>query len=141
MANAIYPSGKDGIMKAEIQFVTDTFKIALLTNGTYTDSDTVLADVSADIVDSSGGTGIATLTSNSVSNGVYTAANATFSSVPGTEVAVAYVLYRSGVTSTGTDPLIAFYDTQSAGDGSISITTNGGNIIIDFDASAGIVKM
>ena len=71
-----------------------------------------------------------TLGSKTTTDGVFDAADVTFSSVTGNSVE-AFVIYKDTGTAS-TSPLIAFIDTVASG---LPVTPNGGNITITFNAS------
>ena len=142
MANALYPKFKEALLNqsagtAAINLSSDTnIKVALVnitgsTNAyTYSSSHQYFNSVStnsAAVVS----TNYATLTSRSVTNGVFDAADITFSSVTSTNVVGALVIFKDTGTASNS-PLIAFLDTGSG----LSITPNGGDITVAFDNGA-----
>ncbi len=128
MANAIYPKYKEALLDAftDIDINMLTAKVALIDTGTYTYSDT--HDFFNDV------TGVVgtpqTLTSKSVTNGVFDAADVTFTSVTGNSVE-ALLIYIDTGTST-TSRLVAYIDTGVTG---LPVTPNGGDITITWNAS------
>jgi hypothetical protein len=74
-----------------------------------------------------------TLTSPTVTSGVFDAADATWTAVAGGSTVTSYVVYKSTGTGT-TSNLIAWFDTD-AQPAAINIVTNGGNISLIFNAS------
>ena len=142
MANALYPKFKEALLNqaagtAAINLSSDTnIKVALVnitgsTNAyTYSSSHQYFNSVStnsAAVVS----TNYATLTSRSVTNGVFDAADITFTSVTSTNVIGALVIFKDTGTASNS-PLIAFLDTGSG----LSITPNGGDITVAFDNAA-----
>lgn len=142
MANALYPKFKEALLNqaagtAAINLSSDTnIKVALVnitgsTNAyTYSSSHQYFNSVStnsAAVVS----TNYATLTSRSVTNGVFDAADITFTSVTSTNVVGALVIFKDTGTASNS-PLIAFLDTGSG----LSITPNGGDITVAFDNGA-----
>lgn len=142
MANALYPKFKEALLNqaagtAAINLSSDTnIKVALVnitgsTNAyTYSSSHQYFNSVStnsAAVVS----TNYATLTSRSVTNGVFDAADITFTSVTSTNVVGALVIFKDTGTAASS-PLIAFLDTGSG----LSITPNGGDITVAFDNGA-----
>lgn len=142
MANALYPKFKEALLNqaagtAAINLSSDTnIKVALVnitgsTNAyTYSSAHQYFNSVStnsAAVVS----TNYATLTSRSVTNGVFDAADITFTSVTSTNVVGALVIFKDTGTASNS-PLIAFLDTGSG----LSITPNGGDITVAFDNNA-----
>jgi hypothetical protein len=138
MANAVYPKAKDKFMKPEtlgttsgdaIDLIDDNLKVVLvdLADYTYSASHEFLSDVPA-------GARVATsgnLASKSVTDGVFDAADVTFSAVSGDQ-SEALVIYKDTGTASSS-PLIAFIDTVSSG---LPVTPNGGDITVTWDNGA-----
>lgn len=128
MANAIYPKYKEALLDAftDIDLQNLTAKVALIDTGTYTYSDT--HDFFNDV------TGVVgtpqTLTTKSVTNGVFDAADVTFTSVTGNSVEALLIYIDTGVSSTSR--LVAYIDTGVTG---LPVTPNGGDITITWNAS------
>jgi hypothetical protein len=104
----------------------DTIKVALVntsTDYTYSSSHQYLSSVTT-----YSGTTDQTLTSVTVTNGVFDAADVTFTSVAisGSKTVQALVIYKSTGTAS-TSPLIAYID------GFTAVTPNGGNITVTWD--------
>lgn len=128
MANAIYPKYKEALLDAftDIDLQNLTAKVALIDTGTYTYSDT--HDFFNDV---SGVVGTPqTLSSKSVTNGVFDAADVTFTSVTGNSVEALLIYIDTGVSSTSR--LVAYIDTGVTG---LPVTPNGGDITITWNAS------
>ena len=128
MANAIYPKYKEALLDAftDIDLQNLTAKVALIDTGTYTYSDT--HDFFNDV---SGVVGTPqTLSSKSVTNGVFDAADVTFTSVTGNSVEALLIYIDTGVTTTSR--LVAYIDTGVTG---LPVTPNGGDITITWNAS------
>jgi len=128
MASAVYPLAKQSFLSQSpsIDLDTDTIKVALVntsTDYTYSSSHQYLSSVTT-----YSGTTDQTLSSVTVTNGVFDAADATFSSVAisGTKTVQALVIYKSTGTAS-TSPLIAYID------GFTAVTPNGGNITVSWD--------
>ena len=134
MANAIYPLYKqrlldpNGASGAAVDLNTDTIKIALLSSAyTYSAAHEFFSSITGQIGSS------VTVTSPTVTNGVFDAADTTFTAVASGSTVARYVVYKdTGVA--GTSNLIAYYDTNAAA-GAISVPTNGGDIVIQHNAS------
>lgn len=128
MANAIYPKYKEALLDSftDIDLQNLTAKVALIDTGTYTYSDT--HDFFNDV------TGVVgtpqTLTTKSVTNGVFDAADVTFTSVTGNSVEALLIYIDTGVTTTSR--LVAYIDTGVTG---LPVTPNGGDITITWNAS------
>ena len=127
MANALYPKAKEAFLDALIDLPSDTIKIALIDTGTYTynSTDQYWSSASSAIVGSA-----VTLTSKTITNGVFDAADVTFSSVSGASVE-ALIIYKD-TGSAATSPLILYIDVAASG---LPVTPNGNNIDVQFNAS------
>jgi hypothetical protein len=127
MANAIYPKAKEAFLDALIDLPSDTIKIALIDTGTYTynSTDQYWSSASSAIVGTA-----ATLASKTITNGVFDAADVTFSSVSGVSVE-ALIIYKD-TGSAATSPLIMYIDVAASG---LPVTPNGNNIDVQFNAS------
>ena len=127
MANAIYPKAKQKFLDALIDLPSDTIKIALIDTGSYThsSSDEFWSAASAAQVGAS-----ATLGSKTITDGVFDAADVTFTSVSGASVE-ALIIYKD-TGSAATSPLIMYIDVAASG---LPVTPNGNNIDIQFNAS------
>lgn len=125
MANAIYPKAKEAYSFPGI--TSDTVKVALVDTGTYTyaSTDQFLSDLS-------GVVGTAqTLGSKTFTNGVFDAADVTFTGVSGSS-AEALVIYNDTGTAA-TSNLIAYLDT---GYTNLPVTPNGGDITVTWDSGS-----
>jgi cephalosporin-C deacetylase-like acetyl esterase len=127
MANALYPKAKEKFLDALIDMPTDTIKIALIDTGVYTyiSTDEFWSSASSAIV----GTAV-TLASKTITNGVFDAADVTFTSVSGSSVE-ALIIYKD-TGSAATSPLIMYLDVAASG---LPVTPNGNNIDVQFNAS------
>ena len=129
MANLIYPLAKQSLLSQNpsIDFDTDTIKAALVTGAyTYSASHQYYSSVSASVV------GVpATLTNKTVTEGVFDADDATFTSVTGNQVTK--ILIFKDTNTASNSPLIALFDSAAAG---LPITPNGGNITIAWSNDA-----
>lgn len=127
MANAIYPKAKETVLQAGINMNSATIKVALVDTGVYTYS------AAHQFLSSlTGVVGTAQiLSTKTFTNGVFDAADVTFTGVSGAS-AEALVIYRdTGVA--GTSDLIAYIDTGYA---NLPVTPNGGDITITWDNGA-----
>lgn len=128
MANALYPKWKQALLEftANNDLDGQTVKVALVTAGyTYSSTDQYYSSVSASVVGTP-----QTLGSKTFTDGVFDAADVTFTSVSGAQV-VALVIYID-TGNSATSPLVAFIDT---GVTNLPVTPNGGDIAITWNAS------
>jgi len=127
MASVIYPLAKQSFLSQSpsIDMDTDTINAALVDTGTYTYS---AAHQYYSSVSGVVGTP-QTLGSKTVTNGVFDAADSTFSAVTGNSVE-AIVIYKD-TGSAATSPLIAYIDSGTG----LPVTPNGGDIVITWNAS------
>lgn len=127
MANAIYPLAKQGLLKGDID-LDGTVKAVLvdLADYTYSSAHQYLSDVpvAARVATS------AALASKTFTNGVFDAADFSFTSVTGDQSEALIIYIDTGVA--GTSPLIAFYDTGVTG---FPITPDGNNINVTVNGS------
>jgi hypothetical protein len=106
---------------------TDTIKIALIDTGvyTYSSTDEFFSAASSAVIGTA-----ATLASKTITNGVFDAADVTFTSVTGASVE-ALIIYKD-TGSNATSPLILYIDVAASG---LPVTPNGNNIDVQFNAS------
>ena len=125
MTNAIYTKGATRIGLAQINFDTDTLKVALVSSG-YTAAPTThefLSDLGANTIGTD-----QTLTNTTFADGVFDADDPAWAAVAAGSTAKALVVYKStGVA--GTSPLIFYIDEVTG----FPLTTNGGNIAPQWD--------
>lgn len=127
MANALYDKGREKFLTGAINASADTLKCALLKD-TYAPtlaSDEFYSTLSAHVVGTP-----QTLTSKTVTGGVFDAADVTFLTVP--TAAVKYCAIYKDTGTAATSPLIALFDTAAG----LPVSTNGGDIIIAWDSGA-----
>jgi hypothetical protein len=126
MSNQLYPKYKETMLGAGVNLTSGTVKVALVDTGTYTynAAHQFYSSVSGVV-----GTPV-TLGSKTVTNGVFDAADPTFSAVTG-NTAEALVFYVD-TGSAATSPLLAYMDT---GVTNLPVTPNGGDIVLNFNAS------
>jgi len=128
MANALYPKGKEKFLGAQIDCDTDTIKAALVSgSAVYSSSDEFWSALSANVIGTP-----ATLSSVTLTGGVFNAANVTYTAVSGPDVE-AIVIYKD-TGSSATSPLVAWIDTS--GGNPILVTPDGGDIRIIWDTGA-----
>ena len=131
MTSALYSKAKESFLSQNpsIDLDTDTIKVALVntsTDYTYSSSHQYKSSVT-----SYSGTTDQTLGSKTITNGVFDAADATFTAVAisGSKTVQALVIYKD-TGSAATSPLIAYID------GFTAVTPNGGDITVTFDNGA-----
>lgn len=128
MANAIYPKYKEALITGatNISLSTGTVKVALVDTGTYT--------YSAAHEFYSSVTGVVgtpqTLGTKTAVNGVFDAADITFTAVTGNSVEALLVYIDTG--TAGTSRLVAYIDAGVTG---LPVTPNGGDITVAWNAS------
>ena len=124
MANRLYPKGAEKILSGSINLISDTIKVALLSDAyTYSSSHEFLSDVSASALNTD-----QTLGTKSVTNGVFDAADSVYTAVASGANARYLAIYKdTGVA--GTSPLIYFVDTVTG----LPMATNGGDITVQWD--------
>lgn len=134
MANVLYSAGKEAFLSAEINMSSAANNIAIVLVDTddysFSDSHTVLNDITG-----ASRIATATLSSKTVTSGVFDAADATFSNVTGDQ-AEALVIYHDvqvgGTTDANNSTLIAYIDTATG----LPITPSGGDITVAFSDGA-----
>lgn len=127
MANAIYPKWKEAIVQASANSsLGGTVKVALVDTGTYTYSSSheFYSSVSGVV-----GTP-ATLGTKTFTNGVFDAADVTYTGVSGSSAEALIIYIDTG--SSATSRLVAYLDT---GWTNLPVTPNGGDITLQFHAS------
>ena len=127
MANALYPKAKEAFLNAAINMASNTVTIALIDTGTYTYSTAhqYRSDVSNSAVIST-----ATLTTKTITNGIFDADDATFTSVTGANCEALIIFADTGVQ--GTSRLVAYIDSATG----LPILPNGGDITVAFSSGA-----
>ena len=127
MANALYPKAKEAFLNADIDLDADTITIALIDTGnyTYSASDQYRSDISDDAVIST-----ATLANKTMTNGVFDADDATFTSVTGANCEALIIFQNTG--SQANSRLIAFIDSATG----LPILPNGGDITVAFSSGS-----
>lgn len=129
MANTLYDKARERFLRGQINWDTDTMKVALIDKNVYTPNFTshqYLSDVSGSAIIAAG----VTLTGKSSTDGAADANDVTFTAVTGVE-SEALLIYKD--TGDGaTSPLIALIDSATG----LPITPNGGDIIVVWDNGA-----
>lgn len=124
MASALYPSFKQLLLGGDIDLAADDIRAIIVDSADYTYS--AAHDKLDDVAAGSRVAVSSALTSKTITGGVFDAADVTYSSVTGDSVE-AIVLYKHTGTDSTSD-LIAYID-------GISVTPNGGNVVVQWDAS------
>jgi len=127
MSSALYDRGRQRFLEAEIDWLTDDIRVALIDTGTYTPilaTHQWFSELSG-VVATSG-----LLAGKNSTAGVADAADITITAVAGSSVE-ALVLYKdTGVA--GTSPLIAYIDVGTG----LPFTPNGGDVLISWDSGS-----
>ena len=126
MANTLYDYCRQRFLEAQINWMTDTVKVILVSTSGYTPQ-TAVHQYLADVPVSARIAGPITLTAKATTGGAADAADCTFTSVSGVTIN-AIVIYKDTGTEA-TSPLIAYIDTATG----LPITPNGGDIIVTWD--------
>jgi hypothetical protein len=123
MANALYSKAKESFLNGSINMVANTITIALVDTGvyTYSASHQYRNEVSNSAVISS-----TTLANKTITNGVFDADDATFSSVTGANCEALLIFQDTGIQTTSR--LIAYIDSATG----LPILPNGGDISVAF---------
>jgi hypothetical protein len=127
MSNALYSKAKEAFLNGSINMVANTVTIALVDTGvyTYSSSHQYRNEVSNSAVISS-----TTLSNKTITNGVFDADDATFSSVTGANCEALLIFQDTGVQSTSR--LIAYIDSATG----LPILPNGGDISVAFSSGS-----
>ena len=130
MANALYDSAREALLTGGLGNLSSVaVTVHLVDNADYT-VNLGTHDFENDITDA-GIVATAVVSISAVTDGALTASNTTFSSVTG-DVSESLVLWVNTGGADTTDPLIAYFDTFSAG---MPVTPNGGDITIAWASS------
>lgn len=136
MANAVYPKAKEGFLDGSIDLDTAVIKVALVRGYTYSSSHEFVSDVTG-----AGGTLHATsgaLTSVDVTNGVFDAADVTFTTPSTNASQHSLLIFQSSAVGGGSDVaassqrVIAWIDTGTG----VPIVPAGGDITVQWDSGA-----
>jgi len=127
MANALYSKAKEAFLNGSINMAANTVTIALVDTGVYTFSAShqFRNEVSNSAVISS-----TTLANKTITNGVFDADDATFSSVTGANCEALLIFQDTGVQTTSR--LIAYIDSATG----LPILPNGGDISVAFSSGS-----
>jgi hypothetical protein len=126
MASVVYPKAKESFLKADLD-LDSVVRAVLIDTGTYTYN---AAHDNYDDLSGVVGAESAALASKTFTNGVFDAADITFTAVSGATVEAIVLFLDTG--NPATDKLICYIDSASAG---LPVTPNGGDINIVWNAS------
>ncbi len=128
MSSGWYPKGAEAVLNGDVDFDTDTLKVALLSSAySYSAAHDFYNDISANVVGTP-----ETLAGVTKTNGSLDATDALFAALAGGEVG-AFAIYKdSGVA--GTSPLLIFIDDYAG----LPFTPDGSDLPIVWPA-AGIM--
>ena len=122
MANALYDSGRDGFLKGEFNWNSDTFKVILLSSA-YT-------------------VNLSSHTTTSSVGGTVAISGALTTLVPGSGVADANDITISGVAGTTVTQMVIFHDASKKliayinDSSNLPFTPSGGNVTLQWNNSA-----
>jgi hypothetical protein len=132
VANAVFPKAKEGFLDGSIDLDTASIKVALVRDYTYDGTDEFVDDVTATgTLHATSGT----LTSVDVTNGVFDAADVTFTTPASNTNDHSLLIFQSSAVGGGSDVaassqrLIAWIDTGTG----IPIKPAGGDITVVWD--------
>lgn len=127
MANVLYPLGAKAILDADVDFLVDDVRLALIdtTDETYNSADQFVSNIGAGSPVARMAAGLA---SKTTTGGTFDAADPTINTVTGDTVE-AVILYKYNA-SDASAALIAWIDSSPA----ISFTPNGSNVTLTLDA-------
>jgi hypothetical protein len=125
MASVVYPKAKESFLKADLD-LDSTIRAVLIDTGTYTYN---AAHDNYDDLSGVVGTESGAFASKTFTNGVFDAADITFSAVTGNTAEAIVIFLDSG--APGTDKLIAYIDSAIG----LPVTPNGGDITVTWNAS------
>ena len=127
MANALYSKAKEAFLNGSINMIANTISITLVDTGvyTYSASHQYRSEVSNSAVISS-----TTLANTTITNGVFDADDATFSSVTGANCEALIIFADTGIQTTSR--LVAYIDSATG----LPILPNGGDITVAFSSGS-----
>lgn len=128
MANTLYPKWKEAVLNGGTNVaLSGTVKVTLVDLADYTYN---AAHDFIDDVPSGARVATATLGTKTYTNGVFDAADSTFTAVTGDQSEALVIWIDTGVESTSR--LVAFFDTGVTG---LPVTPNGGDITVTWNGS------
>lgn len=128
MANALYNKGKEKLLSAGINMLTDTIKAALVKSAYSVNLATheFLSDLGANVLSTN-----QTLAGRSVTDGVFDASAMTWPSVTAGDTAAFVVLFKD-TGNPATSPLIYYIDTIT----NFPTVTNGSDVTVNDNGGA-----
>ena len=124
MANTLYDKGREKFATAQINWTSDTIRVALVDTGVYTlnaSTHEFYSSVSGVVA------GPVTLSGCALVSGACDANDVTFSAVSGSS-SEALIIYKD-TGNAATSPLLVYIDTATG----LPITPNGGDIVVTWD--------
>jgi len=128
MATGLYDKGRQAFLEGSIAILSVNVKAILVDAGAYS-ADLAAHDFLDDIPVGARIATSANLASKTSTNGVFDAADVTFSTVTGNSIE-AIVLYNDSPATEGTKHLIAYIDNATG----LPVTPNGGDITVQWDS-------
>lgn len=137
MASALFNPGREGFLKAEIDWDTGVMKAALVRGYTFVATHKFVSDVTnagGSLVGSSGSTPV-TIASPGFTDGVADGADVVFTAVTAGAACPALIIFQASAVTGGADVaataqrLVAYIDTATG----LPVTPNGQNITITWD--------
>ncbi len=132
MTKVLYTKAKQKLLEGAFNLSTNTINASLVDTGLYT-VDLANHDFRNDIPDTAVVATVA-LASKTVTDGVFNAANAVFTSVPASAATIEAIVIWMDTTTQGTSPLLAYITAPDAT--GLPVTPNDGNITIAWDTGA-----
>ena len=129
MANQLYPKAKEDFLAGNLNLSSNTITIALVDTDVYTFSSA--HEDRADI-DNTAVVSETTLTTKTITSGVFDADDATFSSVTGANCEALVIYHTDAENGNTASRLIAYIDTATG----LPILPNGGDITVRFSSGA-----
>jgi hypothetical protein len=130
MASSLYPKFKEALLNADLDVMADNIKVVLVDTADYVYS--AAHDFLDDVPVGARVATSANLASKTATNGVFDAADITFTGVTG-DPSEALIIYKDTGTAA-TSNLIVYIDTVS-GPAALSVTPNSGDITISWSPS------
>lgn len=129
MANQLYPKAKEDFLAGNLNLSSNTITIALIDTDIYT-FDSAHED-RADVNNTAVVSEVA-LTNKAITNGVFDADDATFTSVTGANCEALIIYHTDSEGGNTSSRLIAYIDTATG----LPILPNGGDITVRFSTGA-----
>lgn len=130
MANALYTKAKQKLLEGYINIPVNTIKASLIDTGLYTVA-IATHDFRADIANNAVIASIA-LTTKTVTDGVFDAADATFPTVSASANTIEAIVIWQDTGTQANSALLAYIDSATG----LPVTPNGGDITVVWDSGA-----